>query len=337
MALQNIGASNKDDAFYRYKMPRMITKVEGRGNGIKTNIVNMVEIAKALARPASYTTRAEKERLKEGEAADEELKKLKKEVKKKGSTKDLQAKSSSRKKTSGSDEDHGSPPRIHADEKEDEDEDDIEWQTDTSMEAARLRIQEQLNAVTADMVMLSTDEPKSKSKSPPKPEENSVTPHAKSENGGASRKGLVSEIKTVLEKGVTASEFQNFLGSLSCSDQDAMTAIYEAVVDGVEKGFAKEVAKKKAYLAVAVARNEDSQLLLLQVIEEFSSKTNPAAAKEVALVLKSLYDADVLEEDYIVQWFGAGLTGPNRENPVWKNAKPFVEWLQSAESETEED
>ncbi|KAJ6396420.1 hypothetical protein OIU77_021454 [Salix suchowensis] len=57
MALQNIGASNSDDAFYRYKMPKMVTKVEGRGNGIKTNIVNMVEIAKALARPASYTTK----------------------------------------------------------------------------------------------------------------------------------------------------------------------------------------------------------------------------------------------------------------------------------------
>uniref|UniRef100_A0A7N0UMH3 Translation initiation factor IF2/IF5 domain-containing protein n=1 Tax=Kalanchoe fedtschenkoi TaxID=63787 RepID=A0A7N0UMH3_KALFE len=57
MALQNIGAGNRDDAFYRYKMPRMITKIEGRGNGIKTNVVNMVEIAKALARPASYPTK----------------------------------------------------------------------------------------------------------------------------------------------------------------------------------------------------------------------------------------------------------------------------------------
>ncbi|MCO5604687.1 hypothetical protein L7F22_058857 [Adiantum nelumboides] len=57
MAFLNIGASNKDDAFYRYKMPRLITKVEGRGNGIKTNLVNMVDVAKALARPPSYTTK----------------------------------------------------------------------------------------------------------------------------------------------------------------------------------------------------------------------------------------------------------------------------------------
>ncbi|KAB1211261.1 Eukaryotic translation initiation factor 5 [Morella rubra] len=437
MALQNIGGNN-DDAFYRYKMPRMVTKIEGRGNGIKTNVVNMVDIAKALARPAAYTTkyfgcelgaqskfdektgislvngahdtaklagllenfikkyvqcfgcgnpetevlitktqmiqlkcaacgylsdvdmrdklttfilknppepkkgskekkamrRAEKERLKEGEAADEEQKKLKKEAKKKGTmaSKDGNTKtSSSRKKGSGSDEDHTSPTHSQVDEKEeadDNEDDDIQWLTDTSLEAAKQRIQEQLSAATADMVMLSTNEPEKKPKAADKA----------SENGNSfTQKTLADEVKDELKKGASAEELLSLLGLLSGSAQDKMTALFYGLFDGIEKGFAKEMIKKKSYLAAAVAQDEGSQLLLLHAIEEFCRKSNKSAVKEVALILKELYDADILEEEYIVQWYQEGLKGGNKDSQIWKNALPFVDWLQSAESESEEE
>nr|POF09270.1 eukaryotic translation initiation factor 5 [Quercus suber] len=420
MALQNIGAANRDDAFYRYKMPKMITKIEGRGNGIKTNVVNMVEIAKALARPASYTTkyfgcelgaqskfdektgtslvngshetaklaallenfikkyvqcyyyvdmrdkltsfilknppeqkkgskdkkamrRAEKERLKEGEAADEEQKKLKKEaVKKKGTSggsKDVASKASTKKKSNSSDEDH-SPAHSQAGENDqaDDDDDDVQWQTDTSLEAARQRIQEQLSAATAEMVMLSTDEEKQKSakKSPAHEVKTEVNGH-KDGNGLATAHGsLVDEIREYMKKGSSAGKLKPFLGSLSGTPQEVMDALFEALFEGLGKGFAKEVTKKKNYLAAAT-QEEGSQRFLLHAIESFCAKASPEAAKEVALVLKALYDHDVLEESSIMEWYQQGLSGGKKASQIWKNVRPVIDWLQSAESESEEE
>lgn len=451
MALQNIGAANSDDAFYRYKMPRMITKIEGRGNGIKTNIVNMVDIAKALARPASYTTkyfgailgaqskfdektgvslvngahetaklagllenfikkyvqcygcgnpeteiiitktqmitlkcaacgfisdvdmrdklttfilknppeqkksgkdkkamrRAEKERIKEGEAADEEMKKLKKDAKKKGAATKDPPKASGRKKSNGtvekanggSDEDHSSSPAgsQNGDHDAEEDDDDVQWLTDTSIEAAKQRIQEQLSAATAEMVMLSTIEEEKKPQKAKKEEGvtngKEVTEEMQKINAYDT---LVSEIKSKLSKGSTPSQLKSFLGSAVGTPQEIMSALFEALFDGAGKGFSKEVAKKKNHLTAAV-QDEGSQMLLLRAVESFCGKASGDAVKEVALALKVLYDGDALEEEVITQWYEEGLAGGNKNSQIWKNVKPFVEWLQSAESESEEE
>ncbi|PQE26651.1 hypothetical protein CJF32_00011006 [Rutstroemia sp. NJR-2017a WRK4] len=42
------------DRFYRYKMEKIQSKIEGKGNGIKTVIVNLSSIAASLARPGAY-------------------------------------------------------------------------------------------------------------------------------------------------------------------------------------------------------------------------------------------------------------------------------------------
>jgi translation initiation factor 5 len=53
MALVNIRRDVSDD-FYRYKMERLQTKIEGKGNGIKTVVVNLPSVAASLARPGAY-------------------------------------------------------------------------------------------------------------------------------------------------------------------------------------------------------------------------------------------------------------------------------------------
>jgi translation initiation factor 5 len=42
------------DSFYRYKMERLQSKIEGKGNGIKTVIVNLSSVAQSLARPPAH-------------------------------------------------------------------------------------------------------------------------------------------------------------------------------------------------------------------------------------------------------------------------------------------
>lgn len=53
MATVNIRSDVKDP-FYRYKMERLQSKIEGKGNGIKTVIVNLSSVASSLARPGAY-------------------------------------------------------------------------------------------------------------------------------------------------------------------------------------------------------------------------------------------------------------------------------------------
>mmetsp|Transcript_28654 Transcript_28654/g.46039 ORF Transcript_28654/g.46039 Transcript_28654/m.46039 type:complete len:378 (-) Transcript_28654:174-1307(-) len=52
----NIGG-DESDVSYRYKMPKLHAKIEGRGNGIRTIVTNMSDVAKALNCPPAYTTK----------------------------------------------------------------------------------------------------------------------------------------------------------------------------------------------------------------------------------------------------------------------------------------
>lgn len=53
MATVNI-RRDVSDPFYRYKMERLQSKIEGKGNGIKTVVVNLNSVAQSLSRPPSY-------------------------------------------------------------------------------------------------------------------------------------------------------------------------------------------------------------------------------------------------------------------------------------------
>lgn len=94
--------------------------------------------------------------------------------------------------------------------------------------------------------------------------------------------------------------------------------------------------KKKKYLVAATQGEEGSQMHLLNSIGSFCGKSgNEEAAKEVTPVLVALYDEDIVEEDFVLEWYQRGSSGVDKNSPLWENVKPFVVWLQSAESESE--
>lgn len=55
MATLNVDGS--EDPSYRYKMPRLVSKVEGRGNGVKTVLVNCTDLAASLNRSTGQVTK----------------------------------------------------------------------------------------------------------------------------------------------------------------------------------------------------------------------------------------------------------------------------------------
>ena len=46
--------STVKDPHYRYKMPKIQTAIQGAGNGIKTNWVNLPDVSNALKVPVAY-------------------------------------------------------------------------------------------------------------------------------------------------------------------------------------------------------------------------------------------------------------------------------------------
>jgi len=386
----NIGG-DQNDRSYRYKMPKLIAKVEGRGNGIKTRVPNCHEIALSLHRPAPVVTKFfgcqlgaqskwdEKElscivngehtqAALQAQLVDEFLPKfvlcsnchlpetdmkVRKEMirfqcaacgaesfadmthklctfilaqsskSKKEGKEDKKPRKEKKPEKEKSEKGEKKEKKTKKDKKskKEESEEEIEWYTDVSAEAVEARRLESMTGQLADLVAELPDEP----------EKNCTQEGAKAEEGSGSA-------------GSKSDSCENSKSNSDCDETTPPLAVVEpeetlktsvdpavqAVLDDLLPLFEGLIKQKDINKGV---ENAAPKLLSakLSAAHNFELLMNlpDNVAKYSALVLKSMYDQDIVDEPAIVSWFEAA----DQSNLAVSKAGAFVEWLTSAESD----
>ncbi|KAA0708754.1 Eukaryotic translation initiation factor 5 [Triplophysa tibetana] len=373
------------DQFYRYKMPRIIAKVEGKGNGIKTVIVNMVDVAKALNRPPTYPTKffgcelgaqtqfdskndryivnGSHEANKLQDMLDGFIRKfvlcpecdnpetdlhinpkkqtignsckacgyrgmldtrhklctfilknppenesgsVKKEKEKKNRKKD--------KENGSSGGEAGNHNDIDAPDAVDGNDDDDDWAEDTTEEAQRRRMEE-------------------------------ISEHAKGLT-------LSEDLEKTLEERVNI--FYNFVkqkkdsGAIDSADKDILAEAERLDVKAMgplilsellfDENIREQIKKYKRHFLRFCHNNKKAQKYLLGGFECLVKLHQSQLLPRVSIILKALYDADLLEEDVILAWaekVSKKYVSKELAKEIHAKAEPFVKWLKEAEEESE--
>ena len=90
----------------------------------------------------------------------------------------------------------------------------------------------------------------------------------------------------------------------------------------------KTLAEKEKLLANVVRSTED-QLQLMRAWEQLFVKHRPNMMVRAPIVMKELYDSELVEEDVILSWYDLATT----DAELKKKCVVFVDWLRSAEEE----
>ena len=105
-----------------------------------------------------------------------------------------------------------------------------------------------------------------------------------------------------------------------------------------------QLAKHMQALEILVASDANKFMArhLIGAFEEFFCKHHPSIIKVFPLVLKTLYDEDILEEEVILDWAAAGVThqfsptsvSAPEINALRGSCDTFITWLKEVRRET---
>jgi len=118
-------------------------------------------------------------------------------------------------------------------------------------------------------------------------------------------------------------------------NKSLIDVLFEALFD---KNIRTKI-KSHTELLKQFVTDTETQIEFLTCFEKLCLD-EPSVIKVVPIILKELYEMDILDEDNIVSWYDTvSLIEVDQKvaNEVRKSAKPFVDWLKTAEAESEED
>ncbi|XP_077907095.1 eukaryotic translation initiation factor 5 isoform X2 [Ictidomys tridecemlineatus] len=293
------------DQFYRYKMPRLIAKVEGKGNGIKTVIVNMVDVAKALNRPPTYPTKYFGCEL--GAQTQFDVKNDRYIVNGSHEANKLQD------MLDGFIKKFVLCPECENPETELEEEEDDDWGEDTTEEAQRRRMDEISDH--AKVLTLSDD----------------------LERTVEERVNILFDfVKKKKEEGIIDSSDKEIVAEAERLDVKAMGPLVLTEVLFNEK-IREQIKKYRRHFLRFCHNNKKAQRYLLHGLECVVAMHQAQLLSKIPHILKEMYDADLLEEEVIISWSEKAskkYVSKELAKEIRVKAEPFIKWLKEAEEES---
>lgn len=316
---------------------------------------------KKLSKAEKKVKAAEKERLK-GLGGDEEVgEKEKKEKKSKSKDKEKKEKKSKKK---DKDEVSESESKLESEtsmsvsnvvdegseEEDEEEDDDVVWMTDTSDAAMKKRAEEQLSGATAKMVTQGNLEAEEKARKKREKEEKRLAALEKQassmslDGDGDASGDPAARLGAAIERGDMdgmRNAFMELPGSVPAKMQVLFGCLFGENGDG--SSLVKAFQSHERVLH-EFASDPASQLAQMMALESLlaASPASGKARKEVPLLLKFMYEEDIIDEAIIIGWHhkanASSVLGVDEDTAreIRRSAEPVVAWLEEASTDEED-